>query len=72
MIKICYSFYKNYLRKRLVQTKNDYRKNLYLYEVPLIKAGMAKFKSQLRISEEFGINRNTLRKKILEYNILES
>jgi len=60
------------LFEKKIGTKNDYRKNLYLYEIPLIKAGMAKFKSQLKISEEFGINRNTLRKKILEYNILES
>ncbi len=60
----------NLLEKK-IGTKNDYRSNLYLYEIPLIKAGIIKFKSQLKMAEEFGINRNTLRKKILEYNILE-
>ncbi len=59
------------LLQNKIGTKNDYRNNLYLYEIPLIKAGIVKFKSQLKIAEEFGINRNTLRKKILEYNILE-
>jgi len=48
---------------------NDYRKNLYIYEIPLIKAALIMFKSQLKVSEKFGINRNTLRKKINEYNI---
>jgi len=47
-------------------TKNDYRDNLHLYEVPLIKAGMKKFKSQLQLSDRLGLNRNTLRKKIAE------
>ncbi|WP_200762427.1 helix-turn-helix domain-containing protein [Nitrosophilus alvini] len=45
---------------------DDYRKFLYLYEVPLIKAGMKRFKSQLKMAEKFGLNRNTLRKKIQE------
>ena len=47
-------------------SKNDYRDNLFLYEVPLINAGMKKFKSQLQLSEKLGLNRNTLRKKIAE------
>ncbi len=50
-------------------SNNDYRNNLYIYEIPLIKAGFCKFKSQLKISEKFGINRNTLRKKINEYKL---
>ena len=48
---------------------NDYRDNLYIYEIPLIKAGFLKFKSQLKIAESFGLNRNTLRKKINEYKL---
>ncbi len=56
------------LKSRL-GSKDDYRKNLYLYEIPLIKAGKSMFKSQLKMAEEFGINRNTLRKKINEYKI---
>lgn len=47
--------------------RNDYRDLLYLFDVPLIKSGYAKFGSQLAISEKFGLNRNTLRKKINDY-----
>lgn len=45
---------------------DDYKKFLYLYEVPLIKAGLKRFKSQLQLSDKLGLNRNTLRKKILQ------
>jgi hypothetical protein len=38
-----------------------------LFDVPLIKSGYAKFGSQLAMSEKFGLNRNTLRKKINDY-----
>lgn len=48
---------------------NGYKEHLDLYEVPLIKAGLAKFKSQLQLSQVLGINRNTLRKKIHEHHI---
>jgi len=37
-------------------------KFLHLYEVPIIKAGLQRFKSQLQLSEKLGLNRNTLRK----------
>jgi len=53
----------NYLADKL-GSNSDYRKYLYLYEVPLIKAGLKKFKSQLQLSDKLGLNRNTLRKKI--------
>lgn len=46
-----------------------YREHLGLYEKPLIKAGLAKFGSQLQLSQVLGINRNTLRKKIQEHHI---
>ena len=52
-----------------VEGKNSYREYLGLYEKPLIKAGLKKFKSQLKLSEVLGLNRNTLRKKIHEHNI---
>jgi len=52
-----------------VEGKNAYREHLSLYEKPLIEAGLKKFKSQLKLSEVLGINRNTLRKKIHEHNI---
>lgn len=45
-------------------TKNDYKNYLYLYETPLLKAGQKRFKSQLKMADMFGLNRNTLRKKI--------
>lgn len=43
---------------------NDYKNFLYLYEVPLIKEGLTKFKSKSKLSQKLGLNRNTLRKKI--------
>lgn len=53
----------NYLYDKL-GSNSDYRNFLYLYEVPLIRAGLNKFKSQLQLSDKLGLNRNTLRKKI--------
>jgi DNA-binding NtrC family response regulator len=53
----------NYLSDKL-GSNNDYKNFLYLYEVPLIRAGLHKFKSQLQLSDKLGLNRNTLRKKI--------
>ena len=55
----------NYLLNKL-GSNSDYREYLYLYEVPLIKAGLKRFKSQLQLSDKLGLNRNTLRKKIAE------
>lgn len=47
--------------------RNDYRDQLYLFDVPLIRSGFKKFNSQLNMSEKFGLNRNTLRKKVTDY-----
>lgn len=47
-------------------TNNDYKNFLHLYEAPLIKAGLKRFKSQLQLADKLGLNRNTLRKKISE------
>lgn len=55
----------NFLFEKL-GSNSDYRNFLYLYEAPLIKAGLAKYKSQLQLSDRLGLNRNTLRKKIAE------
>ena len=52
-----------------MEGNNDYKDYLPLYEKPLIEAGLAKFGSQLKLSEILGINRNTLRKKIHELGI---
>jgi len=56
----------NFLFQKL-GSNNDYRKFLHLYEVPLIRAGIKRFKSQLQLSDKLGLNRNTLRKKIGEH-----
>ncbi|MEA1919214.1 MAG: helix-turn-helix domain-containing protein [Campylobacterota bacterium] len=55
----------NYLTDKM-GSNNDYRNFLHLFEVPLIQAGIKRFKSQLQLSERLGLNRNTLRKKISE------
>ena len=55
----------NFLCSRL-GSNSDYRNFLYLYEAPLIKAGLSKYKSQLQLSDKLGLNRNTLRKKIAD------
>lgn len=56
----------SYFQKNLPQ-ENAYRESLHLFDIPIIKAGLQKHKSQLKLSEVFGINRNTLRKKIIQY-----
>jgi DNA-binding NtrC family response regulator len=48
---------------------DDYKKYLHLYEKPLIEAGIAKYRSQLKLASVLGINRNTLRKKVNEYGL---
>jgi len=52
-----------------LEGNNGYKEHIDLYEVPLIRAGLEKFKSQLKLSQILGINRNTLRKKIHEHRI---
>jgi len=58
----------NYISKNL-EGNDGYREYLGIYEKPLIRAGLDKFGSQLKLSNILGINRNTLRKKIYEHNI---
>ncbi len=58
----------NYLIDK-IGSNNDYRNFLHLYEIPLIQAGMKRFKSQLQLSQRLGLNRNTLRKKIAENEV---
>ncbi|WP_456449795.1 Fis family transcriptional regulator [Hydrogenimonas sp.] len=52
---------------RMESEEDLYRKMLYLYEVPLIRAGTKRYGSQLKMSKAFGLNRNTLKKKITEW-----
>jgi len=57
-----------YLLKHL-HGNNAYRDNISLFERPLIQAGLALHKSQLKLSSVLGLNRNTLRKKIHEHGL---
>jgi len=59
------SIMETFLKERL-GGNSDYRNFIYLYEAPLINAGIEKFKTQLQLSDKLGLNRNTLRKKIAE------
>lgn len=57
----------NYFRGHLPSV-NAYRDSLHLFDVPIIKEGLRQHKSQLKLAEVLGINRNTLRKKIQQYS----
>ncbi len=59
-----------FLYKEFEET-SSYKELLTLFEVPLLKAGKRKFKSQLQMAKAFGINRNTLRKKFIGNGIDE-
>jgi len=62
------TFLFEYLFKE-IEGNNAYREHLGLFEEPLIQAGLKKYKSQLKLAGVLGLNRNTLRKKIQEYDI---
>jgi DNA-binding protein Fis len=62
------AFLYEYLFKEM-EGNNAYREHLRLFEEPLIQAGLKKYKSQLKLAGVLGLNRNTLRKKIQEYDI---
>jgi len=62
------TFLYEYLFKE-IEGNNAYREHLGLFEEPLIEAGLKKYKSQLKLAGVLGLNRNTLRKKIQEYDI---
>jgi DNA-binding NtrC family response regulator len=58
-----------HLFRRTLEGNNAYRESLGILERPLLKAGLERYGSQLKLSEILGINRNTLRKKLHEYRI---
>ncbi len=59
--------FESFLREHM-PSENAYRESLHLFDLPIIKVGLEKYKSQLKLSEVLGINRNTLRKKITQYS----
>ena len=50
---------------------SSYKELLGIFEVPLLRAGKKRYKSQLQMAKHFDINRNTLRKKMVENGIDE-
>ncbi len=57
-----------YLYQR-IEGNNAYREHIGIFERPLIKAGLDRYRSQLKLASILGLNRNTLRKKIHEHNL---
>lgn len=53
----------NFMQENM-QGENSYRDFLYLFEAPLLKASQKKYKSQVQMAKNLGLNRITLRKKI--------
>jgi len=62
--EVLYQFFLNHL-----EGNNQYYQLISLFEKPLIKAGLKRYKSQLQLAKVLGLNRNTLRKKIQENGI---
>ncbi len=63
-----FTFIEQILSKKMESTKT-YKELLELFEIPLLKAAKKRFKSQVKMAENLDINRNTLRKKILQYGL---
>ncbi len=62
-------FLQKYISKNLTG-ENSYKDLSYIFEVPLLKASLHKYKSQVQVSKHLGINRITLRKKLETYKEL--
>lgn len=62
-------FLQKYISKNL-NGENSYKDLSYIFEVPLLKASLHKYKSQVQVSKHLGINRITLRKKLETYKEL--
>ena len=58
----------DYLYQR-IEGNNAYREHIGIFERPMIKAGLARYRSQLKLASILGLNRNTLRKKIHEHDL---
>ncbi|MCI4399399.1 MAG: hypothetical protein JHC37_02440 [Campylobacteraceae bacterium] len=60
------SIMEEYFYKHIDETDDNYKRFLEMFDLAIINANHRKFKSQLLMSYKMGINRNTLRKKILQ------
>lgn len=56
---------------RQMDIQTEYKDLLEIFEIPLINAAREKYRSQLQMASKLNINRNTLRKKINQYNLSE-
>jgi DNA-binding protein Fis len=52
-----------------MEKTKTYKELLELFEIPLLQAAKKRFKSQVKMADNLDINRNTLRKKILQYGL---
>ncbi|PUE64309.1 sigma 54-interacting transcriptional regulator [Arcobacter caeni] len=62
-------FLEKYISENL-HGENSYKELSYIFEVPLLKASTAKYKSQVQVAKHLGLNRITLRKKLEIYKDL--
>ena len=62
-------FLEKYISENLYG-ENSYKELSYIFEVPLLKASTAKYKSQVQVAKHLGLNRITLRKKLEIYKDL--
>ena len=62
-------FLEKYLSENL-KGENSYKDLSYIFEVPLLKASIKKYKSQVQVAKHLGLNRITLRKKLEIYKDL--
>lgn len=60
------SIMEEYFYKHIDETDDNYKRFLEMFDLAIINANHRKFKSQLLMSYKMGINRNTLRKKMLK------
>lgn len=62
-------FLEKYISENL-EGENSYKELSYIFEVPLLKASIKKYKSQVQAAKHLGLNRITLRKKLEMYKDL--
>ena len=63
------TFLERYLSENLSKN-SSYKDLLYIFEVPLLKAAIKKYKSQVQVAKHLDLNRITLRKKLEVYKEL--